>query len=214
MARELVSIKGTREGLVILFDSDREFEEIKRNLEKKIRTAKGFFQGARFTVHQPDRSFNTHQYTELENICRQHGLIPSKDIHWPVHPGRANTDNTDNIDNIDEPARMVFRTLRSGQEVYYHNHIVIIGDVHPGAQVTAGGNIVIMGKCLGNVNAGVPGNTRATVIALRFNPGRLTIATGEAYRSRTDNNIPAGPMMAILKNNRIVIQPYLRNMFM
>lgn len=208
MARELVSIKGTREGLVIVLDPDREFEEIKRNLEKKIKAAKGFFQGARFIVHQLDRPFNNYQYTELENICRQHGLILNKDIHWPTHLNQTNTDTTD---NTGEPARLVFRTLRSGQEVYSHHHAVIIGDVHPGAQVTAGGNIVILGKCLGNVNAGVPDNTRAIVIALRLNPGRLVIAHVEADQGGSGHNIPPGPTIAILKNNRIITKPYFRN---
>lgn len=204
MARELVNIKGTREGLVIFFEPNIEFEEIKTNLERKIRSAKEFFRGAEFTVHQADKSFSSNQCNELVDICRYYGLIPSKDIRWPLPISRVIAKNAD------EPARLVFCTLRSGQEVYHQNSIVIIGDVHPGAQVNAGGNIIIIGKCRGNVNAGVSDNSKATITALHLIPGRLTIAGIENRQTRVYKDIP-GPKIARLNNNKIEIQPYFRN---
>lgn len=45
-------------------------------------------------------------------------------------------------------------TLRSGQSLEAKNSIVIIGDVNPGANVIAGGNIVVIGSLKGNVTAG------------------------------------------------------------
>ncbi|MGB9826721.1 MAG: septum site-determining protein MinC, partial [Desulfofundulus sp.] len=66
MSRELVSIKGTREGLVILLDPNREFEDLKLHLKRKMESARGFFRGARFTVY--GQTITRYQRTELEDI--------------------------------------------------------------------------------------------------------------------------------------------------
>ena len=57
-------------------------------------------------------------------------------------------------------------SLRSGQKEEYSGSIVICGDVNAGAEVIAGGNIMIMGALRGLAHAGAHGNTMAMISAI------------------------------------------------
>ncbi len=192
----MVSIKGTREGLVILLDPNREFEDIKLYLKRKMESSRGFFRGARFTVC--GQAITGYQRTELEDICRQYGLIPSRDISWPFEKKTTSPG---------EPARLVRGVLRSGQEIRHRGNVVIVGNIHPGAQVIADGSIIIMGYCGGTIHAGVAGNNAATITALKFKPVRLSIAGITAEPA----SIPEGnlfPLTARLERGRIIFDSY------
>jgi len=82
----------------------------------------------------------------------------------------------DIADLADENTVLYQRTLRSGQSIHYDGNIVILGDVNPGAEVVAAGNVVVMGILRGVVHAGANGNEAAVVIALRLQPTQLRIA--------------------------------------
>jgi len=203
MAGETVSIKGTRNGLVILLDADREFEDIKAHLRRKMESARGFFKGARFTVYQEHTAISSRQQKELENICRQYGLIPSPDVHWPPRTKQpAAVPRPRPGVPAGEPARLVERTLRSGQEISYDGHVVVTGDVHRGAVIRAGGNVLVMGACLGGIYAGLAGDCRALVAALHLAPVRLAIAGVEMGGDEVPPTV--GPRMARVADGRIV----------
>jgi septum site-determining protein MinC len=79
-------------------------------------------------------------------------------------------------------------TLRSGRSVYHEGHVVIIGDVNPGAEIIAGGDVVVWGKLRGLVHAGAHGDGAAVICALVLNPtqlriaGKIAVAPGEKRR--------------------------------
>jgi len=54
--------------------------------------------------------------------------------------------------------------------------LLILGDVNPGAKVSAEGNIIIWGRLLGIAHAGSKGNSQATISALQLRPVQLRIA--------------------------------------
>lgn len=76
----------------------------------------------------------------------------------------------------DYGALLVEKTLRSGQSITHDGSVVVVGDVNPGAEIIAGGNVVVMGSLRGVVHAGVNGKTDATVTAFRLKPTQLRIA--------------------------------------
>jgi septum site-determining protein MinC len=65
--------------------------------------------------------------------------------------------------------------VRSGQKIKARKHLVILGDVNPGAEIEAGGDILIMGTLGGKASAGVPDNTQAIILALDLRPTQLQI---------------------------------------
>lgn len=55
MGREMVVFKGTRNGLVIVLDPNREYEEIRNTLLKKMESAKGFLKALSFPSSMANR---------------------------------------------------------------------------------------------------------------------------------------------------------------
>lgn len=68
------------------------------------------------------------------------------------------------------------QTLRSGQAISHKGHLVIVGDVNPGAEIMAEGDITVWGALRGMAHAGVGGNIQAEIRALKFEPIQLRIA--------------------------------------
>ncbi|MDN5293030.1 MAG: septum site-determining protein MinC [Eubacteriales bacterium] len=105
----------------------------------------------------------------------------------------------------DENTILVQRTLRCGQSISYDGNVVIIGDVNPGAEVVAGGSIIVMGALRGVAHAGAQGDEKAVVAAFRLQPTQLRIA---GYISRSPDgstSTPEYPEVARVKNGGIVI---------
>ena len=68
------------------------------------------------------------------------------------------------------------RSLRSGQSIRYPGAVVVLGDVNPGAEVIAGGDVMVWGALRGLVHAGATGDEHATVCALQRAANQLRIA--------------------------------------
>ena len=70
---------------------------------------------------------------------------------------------------------MISGRVRSGQKIEAKKHLVLMGDVNPGGQVIAGGDILVMGRLCGIAMAGQPGLETAIVMALDFRPTQVQI---------------------------------------
>lgn len=87
------------------------------------------------------------------------------------------------------PTLYIHRTLRSGQSLSSEGNIVVIGDVNPGAEIVAKGDITIWGILGGIAHAGSDGNTYSRIRALKLNAIQLRI--GDIFARRPDTaNIP------------------------
>jgi len=80
----------------------------------------------------------------------------------------------------DEPdARVVYATLRSGQRIETEHSIIILGDVNSGAEIVAGGDIIVLGALRGVAHAGAfdeSGGGRI-IFAHHLEPTQLRIGT-------------------------------------
>ncbi|EAM48092.1 septum site-determining protein MinC [Crocosphaera watsonii WH 8501] len=79
--------------------------------------------------------------------------------------------------NLTEPL-YVKTTVRSGVVIRHPGSIIIRGDVNPGGEVIADGDIIIWGHLRGVAHAGAKGNPECCIMALRMQPTQLRI--GEA----------------------------------
>ena len=98
--------------------------------------------------------------------------------------------------------------VRSGQKIEAKRHIIITGDVNPGAQILAGGDVMVMGRLLGQVHAGRPDNDSAIVLALDFRPTQVQI--GEHVAAGLGENKEGRVEFASLVDGIIVVQDYLK----
>jgi septum site-determining protein MinC len=103
---------------------------------------------------------------------------------------------------------LIRRTLRSGQVVQYPGHVVVIGDVNPGAEIIAGGDVVVWGKLRGIVHAGATGDDEAVVCALSLAPPQLRIGNHIARAPEGREDLPERPEMASVQDGEIVAEPW------
>ncbi len=97
-------------------------------------------------------------------------------------------------------------TLRGGQALHNLGNLVVIGDVNPGAELVASGDVVVFGVLRGVAHAGAQGDRTARVIALELAPTQLRIATLIATSDSTGK--PRGPEHASIVDERIVVVPF------
>ncbi len=88
-------------------------------------------------------------------------------------------------------------TIRSGRSVYHHGHVVIIGDVNPGAEIIAGGHVIVWGKLRGMVHAGAYGDATAFICALELIPTQLRISDQIAISPGDRRKKPLPEMVSI-----------------
>ncbi|MGO0122816.1 septum site-determining protein MinC [Desulfothermobacter acidiphilus] len=100
---------------------------------------------------------------------------------------------------------MIERTLRSGQSVFYDGNVVILGDINPGGEVIATGDVIVIGALRGTVHAGAGGDEEALVVAFRLEPTQLRIAN---HISRPPDGMTPSrqPEVARIKNGVVVIE--------
>ena len=99
-------------------------------------------------------------------------------------------------------------TVRSGDRISSNGNLCIIGDVNPGAIVSAKKNIYVWGKLLGIAFAGVRGDNNAFIASLYLNPLQLRIADVIAIGPK-DKPKNYYPEMAVIDNQTINIKPYI-----
>lgn len=204
-----VTIKGNKDGLVVYFNSDN-YEDIKGDLISKIKRGKDFFTGCNITIVENGYSFSSDLYETLKKELKD--LF---DINL-VYPSKKSTEKTEKtFSGIYEGRTKFYRnTIRSGQRVNYNGNIVIVGDVNSGAEVIASGNIIVLGVLRGIAHAGANGNKRAIVAAYMLQPALLRIDDIITRSPDEKSYKPKMPEVAKLKDDNIVIEPYLPNKYL
>ena len=99
-------------------------------------------------------------------------------------------------------------TVRSGERISSNGNLCIIGDVNPGAIVSAKKNIYVWGKLLGIAFAGKSGNKNASIASLYLNPLQLRIADVIAIGPQ-DKPKNCYPEIAVIDKQSIIIKPHL-----
>lgn len=77
-----------------------------------------------------------------------------------------------------EATLYIKRTLRSGQKAVYPGNIVLWGDLNPGAELEAEGDILVLGTVRGRLFAGCNGNSQAQIYCQSLHATVVRIADG------------------------------------
>ena len=101
------------------------------------------------------------------------------------------------------------RTLRSGASIRFEGDITLFGDVNPGAQVVAAGNIIVLGALKGLAHAGATGAEDAFILGFDLSPTQLRIGRKIAIPpERKPGRTGIEPEIARVEDGQIVIAPY------
>lgn len=219
MAETPLVIKGTAQG-ILLKPQSYNWSEVLRSLAVALQDAEGFFRGGRVIMELGDRTLPEEQLLAIENLLSQYDV----DL-WAVLSQNETTVRTarsygiltrlpketehPTMERVDPEKQSILiqRTLRSGQKVHYAGHITLIGDVNSGAEVVAGGNIVVWGRISGVAHAGAFGDDHALVCALDLQPSQLRIAGYIGRTPDSENRIPS-PEIAYVNNGQIIAESW------
>ena len=99
-------------------------------------------------------------------------------------------------------------SLRSGQIIRFRGSVVVLGDVNPGAEILAEGNVIVLGNLKGLVHAGCMGNDKCFICALSLTPSQLRIADKITYMPSDAKQVWGGaPQYAFISDGQIYIAP-------
>lgn len=213
----LIQIKGLRDGLLVSLD-DAPWEEQRVALLSQVDDQPAFFQGARLALDVASQVLHVNELVDLRDQLSGRGIFL-----WAVISESPTTEKTAQLlglatriskprpeegrkfaveDLGEETALFLQRTLRSGTRIEFAGHIVILGDVNPGAEIIAQGNVMVWGRVRGMVHAGVKGNRNAVICALDLSPTQLRIADEVSAALRPQEN-PRPEIVRINKDGKL-----------
>ena len=109
-------------------------------------------------------------------------------------------------------ALLVKSTCRSGTSIVHDGDVIVFGDVNPGAQVIAAGDITVLGALRGIAHAGANAMdaTEAFIIAFVLRPLQLRIGRyiGTAPASKGEDQAAVVPEIARVSGHSIVVAPF------
>lgn len=107
-------------------------------------------------------------------------------------------------------ARLYEGRVKANRVVESDGHLILVGDVEEGGTLIANGNVIVLGKIEGSIQAGCMGNRNAYIIAMHLNPTDLRIAHANKKYDKTDDDTELiSPKKAYLINNEICIEEFL-----
>jgi septum site-determining protein MinC len=223
----IVSIKGTGDGLLISL-GDGPWESVEASLLEVIDTRRDFFRGAQIALQVGERVLERDDIRKLRDRLAEHdvtlravlgdsaetarsarrvdleaGLAQNQPVetHEPRDLPEIKPDET-GISGV-----LIRHTLRNGRTVRHTGHVVVIGDVNPGAQIIAGGDVLVWGRLRGTVHAGALGDEKSLVCALDLRPMQLRIANIVAVGSDGGKSRPH-PEIAFVSDGQIVAEEW------
>ncbi len=181
-----VIFKGKKDGILIMLDKTANFNEIKEVLKKKVVDAEKFFKGAKAPITFKGRELSDEEESELLDIIGKDAGLAISFVHEKeiADPNKIQLPPPEDVPVLTSTKFPVMQQItqyykgavRSGQAIRFNGSVVIIGDVNPGGEVIAEGNIIVLGALKGLVHAGCSGMTNCFVTATLLMPTQLRIA--------------------------------------
>jgi len=220
---QLVQIKGIREGLLITL-GEGGWDEVRQALLTQLDEQANFLRGAKLALDVGNRILRAADLGQLTKDMSEREMAlwavlsespttvrSAQSFGLATRVGKPRPEPGAPVTEIapqsGEGAVLVRRTLRSGFSVQNAGHIVVVGDVNPGAEVVAGGDVIVWGRLRGMVHAGAQGNESAIVCALDLSPIQLRIA-GQIALTPKRRGKPQ-PEIARLLNGQVVAEPWV-----
>jgi len=204
-----------------MIPADGEWDEVHKAILDHIDEQRGFFQGARLALDLGNHALKAAELGKLRDEISERGLTL-----WAVLSNSPSTEQTaqtlglatrltklrpeggtrplETTLHSGENAILVRRTLRSGFSLQHPGHVIVIGDVNPGAEIIAGGDVIVWGRLRGMVHAGALGDEDAVVCALDLAPTQLRIS-GQIATTPQHRGKPQ-PELARIKDGRVVAE--------
>ncbi len=196
-ARPPLQIKSDRNGFRLVPDPLAPFSDIVAALRLKMLEARAFFLHSKMILDLSRRPFRAGEVETLRTLLRETAEVTLTEVRlgndlgaffkWasqklavtvttPRDSQERKGPRTVAAADTDATVRLVHHTCRSGTRIESPGDCVILGDVNPGAEILAAGDIVVFGNLRGVAHAGMLGDRSAKIVALSIEPHQIRIA--------------------------------------
>jgi septum site-determining protein MinC len=215
MSKPRVKLSGTDYGLLLRLEWDSPLPQLLVELEEYLQQSPKFFAGAQVLLEIGSRPVLQQDLEQLAVVLARYGVtlqgvVPILDGLERRSPPTSHAMFTPAPPDPQTLLHLEQRTVRSGEKVAAEGHVIIMGDVNPGAEVIAGYNIFVWGALRGSAYAGVPDHEEAIIAALHFAPIQLRIAGHIARPPEARPAASGAPELARIDQDAIVVEAWER----
>ncbi len=209
-----VVIKGNKSGITVHLDESLPFEELEQKVCEKFKSSADFLGDTQIALSFSGRKLSENEQFKLVECITEHSNLDVVCLVDDDAKREALFTKTleDKLMALNSNTGQFYKgTLRSGQVLEFDTSIVILGDVNAGAQIVSTGNIVILGKLLGNAYAGASGRENCFVVALQMNPTQIRIGDVIARSPDEKHKTELETKIAFSQEGNIYIESLDRN---
>lgn len=164
-----------KDEIIIKIMQEAKYEEVIKEIKEKIIKLKKLYKEEKTPIYVTGKNLDNEQMKEIEEIIKKE-IDVKIDFDSPKELGLSGIKTTFEEDLTVSEVKFHKGSLRCGTRMEYEKSIVIIGDVNSGAEIIAGGNIVITGYLRGLAHAGAKGNKKAIICAKGIETPQIRIA--------------------------------------
>ncbi len=181
-----VQVKADRNGFTLVPDPAASLDEIVAFMDERLEQSRNFFQKSEMVLDLRTRPMRTDEISVLcEKLYEKASVkvvevrlsdelsfsMAQKGLKSRLGSKGARSGAPENYAPL-----IVRNTCRSGVRIVSPSDCVVLGDVNPGAEIIAEGDVVVFGALRGIAHAGAGGERAARIWALSIEPHQIRIA--------------------------------------
>lgn len=207
-----IQIKANRDGFVLLPEPSATYEEISAYLTQRLERSRDFFRSTQMVLDLRSKVLSLEEILSIHQLLKDRGgsglveIKLSDDLSfYTEYRERVIVPPRPPSPGADEAPLIIRHTCRSGARVVSPSDCLVLGDVNPGAEVIAFGDVVVFGTLRGLAHAGAAGDREARIWALSMEPNQLRIADMVAVPPKGRRPLPKRYEVAEIRGESIEV---------
>ncbi len=194
-----LQVKADRNGFILVPDPAASFDAIMEYMRQRLEQSHDFFHEAQMVLDLRARPLQTSEILILNEMLFEKSRVKlvevrlsdgiSLCVEGETRRQRIESRDSGQVKQNDSPI-IVRSTCRSGVRIVSPSDCVVLGDVNPGAEIAAAGDVVVFGVLRGIAHAGAEGERSARIWALSIEPSQIRIADLVAVPPRGGKPVP------------------------
>jgi len=202
-----IDFRMTKRGLILLIETYTSIEALKQEIMTKFAEAKDFFsEGDEISLMLTQETSKPDDIVNIVSLLNNMGVRVKDILVGSLEKTNVKVGQKYNLvrEKVTEVrgAVVIKRNLRSGQIVVHNYDVIVMGNIHAGAEIIAGGSIVVFGSARGILRAGYSVGNEAIIAALELSPSLLQIGGIISQ----DYERLGTPAVAHIRTGRIVVE--------
>ncbi len=209
-----VQVKADRNGFTLVPDPVASLDAIVAFMDERLEKSRDFFQKSEMVLDLRTRPMRTDEISVLYEKLYQKSEVKvvevrlSDELSFSMAAERRKTRSVAKGTALapENCAPLIVRnTCRSGVRIVSPSDCIVLGDVNPGAEIIAEGDVIVFGALRGLAHAGAGGERTARIWALSIEPNQIRIADLVAVPPRGAKPAPARFEVAEIQNGVIQV---------